>query len=98
MRRGVKSKSKKSLQFQHHSKSRDQRFKETMLSGREICVQKLRNAYQRKEIGRRITRFKRVHQTIQRNKMLFANDARFSFKILGCVETKSRFSAYASLP
>ena len=41
-------------------------------SGREICVQKLRNAYQRKEIAKRMTHFKstghRVKQMIQRNK------------------------------
>ena len=38
--------------------------------------------------------YHRVHQTIQRNKM-FANDARFPFKILECVETESRLSAHA---
>ena len=38
--------------------------------------------------------YHRVHRTIQRNKILFASDARFPFKLLQCVETESRFSAY----
>ena len=42
-------------------------------SRREICVQEFGNAYQRK----RYHFYHRVQQTIQGNKMLFANNARF---------------------
>ena len=45
-------------------------------SGREICVQKVGNAYQWKEIEKRMTNFK---STSQRSKMFCANDARFPF-------------------
>ena len=50
-------------------------------SGREVCVQKFGNAYQRKEIEKRMTHFKSIFQ-IQWNKMFFANDARFPFTYL----------------
>ena len=47
-------------------------------SGREICVQKFGNAYQRKKIEKWMPHFNSTFQ-IQWNKMFFANDARFPF-------------------
>ena len=47
-------------------------------SGREICVQKFGNAYQRKEIEKRMPHFKT-------NKMFFVNDTRFPFTQLAYV-------------
>ena len=57
-------------------------------SRRKICVQKFRNAYQRNRVTNDAFQeqfYDRVHQTIQRNKMLFANDARFPFTMLVCL-------------
>ena len=47
---------------------------------REICVQKLGNAYQRKEIEKHMTHF-----TIGFNKRFFGEDARFPFTIVACL-------------
>ena len=58
-------------------------------SGWEICIQKSRNACQRKEIEKHDTFQKHLyhwyHQTIQQNKMLFANNVRFPFTLHECL-------------